>query len=59
MPSELRSETLLETQAVTEDARRLACFRRTGTGVPWTEVRAWMESWGKTCEVPIPKPRRL
>jgi hypothetical protein len=42
-----------------EDARRLAEFERTGVGVPWDEVTAWMRSWGTAQELPPPKPRKL
>lgn len=42
-----------------EDARRLGDFERTGEGVPWDEVRAWMRSWGTPDELPPPKPRKL
>lgn len=42
-----------------QDARRLAEFERNRVGVPWQEVRAWMESWGTADELPSPKPRRL
>jgi hypothetical protein len=42
-----------------EDARRLAEFERTREGIPWSDVRAWMESWGAPNELPLPKPRRL
>jgi hypothetical protein len=27
--------------------------------VPWDEVKAWMESWGKPNELPMPKPRKV
>lgn len=42
-----------------EDARRLADFEHTRSGVPWAEVRAWMQSWGTSDELPAPKPRKL
>jgi hypothetical protein len=42
-----------------EDARRLADFHRTRQAVPWAEVKAWMQSWGTTQELPAPKPRKL
>ncbi len=45
--------------ALAEDARRLARYRSTGEGVPWTEVKAWMQSWGSERELPVPKPRKL
>lgn len=46
-------------EILAEDARRLADFERTGEGVPWEEVRAWMRSWGTPHELPAPKPRKL
>jgi hypothetical protein len=42
-----------------EDVRRLEAFDRTGLGVPWEEVRAWINSWGTAKELPKPKPRKL
>jgi hypothetical protein len=42
-----------------EDARRLAEFQRMREGVPWDEVKAWMQSWGTPKELPAPKPRKL
>lgn len=42
-----------------EDARRLAEFQRTREGVPWDEVKAWMQSWGSQHERPLPKSRKL
>ena len=47
------------TAARAEDARRLAHFRSTGEGVPWFEVKAWMQSWGSEHELPTPKPSTL
>ena len=46
-------------EALEEDARRLADFERSRMGVPWDEMRAWMQSWGKPNELPTPKPRKL
>lgn len=46
-------------EVLAEDARRLAEYKRTGEGVPWEEVRAWMQSWGTDHELPRPKPRKL
>ncbi len=42
-----------------EDEAALADFERTGTGVPWEEVRDWMKSWGAESELPRPQPRKL
>ena len=46
-------------QALEDDARRLAEFERTRRGVPWSEMRSWMQGWGTADERPMPKPRRL
>jgi hypothetical protein len=46
-------------EALEEDARRLAEFERTRMGVPWQDVKIWMESWGTPNELPAPKPRKL
>lgn len=46
-------------EALVEDARRLAEFERTRMGVPWDEVKAWMQSWRMPNELPPPKPRKL
>jgi hypothetical protein len=46
-------------EALAEDARRIAEFERTREGVPWKDVKAWMQSWGTPNELPPPKPRKL
>ena len=46
-------------EVLAEDARRLAASERAGEGVPWDEVKAWMQSWGTQEELPPPKPRKL
>jgi hypothetical protein len=46
-------------EALEEDDRRLAEFEHTREGVPWEEVKSWMQSWGTPNELPAPKPRRL
>jgi hypothetical protein len=46
-------------EVLAEDARRLAEFRRTREAVPWDDVKAWMQSWGKPNELAPPKPRKL
>ena len=46
-------------QILEEDARRLAEFEQTRVGMPWGDIRSWMESWGTASEKPAPKPRRL
>jgi hypothetical protein len=59
--SELRAEGKgpWSPEALEEDERRLAEFERTRMGVPWDEVQAWMQSWGKPNELPMPKPRKV
>jgi predicted transcriptional regulator len=44
---------------VQEDIRRLEEFERTGIGVPGAEVKAWIDSWGTTNELPRPQPRKV
>ncbi|HWD27449.1 MAG TPA: hypothetical protein VG387_09810 [Rhizomicrobium sp.] len=46
-------------EALAEDAADWEEYQRTGVGVPWDEVKAWMESWGTANELPPPKPRKL
>jgi|SRR5579871_4709147 len=46
-------------EILAEDARELADFQRTSEGIPWSEVLAWMQSWGTPSELPPPKPRKL
>lgn len=41
------------------DLAAAADFERTGEGVPWEEVRAWMASWGAADELQRPMPRKL
>ena len=47
------------TQALAENSQRLAEYKRAREGVPWNEVKAWMDSWGKPDELPAPKSRKL
>jgi hypothetical protein len=42
-----------------EDKRRLAEFERTRMGVPWDEVKTWLDSWGTPNRLPTPTPRKL
>jgi len=46
-------------EALAEDARRLAEFRRTREALPWEDVKAWMQTWGTPNELPAPKSRKL
>ena len=46
-------------EVLAEDARRFADFERTREGVPWDEIKNWMQSWGRPDERPPPKPRKL
>jgi hypothetical protein len=50
-----RAEGPWSPEALAEDQHRLAEFERTRMGVPWEEVEAWMQSWGKPAELPRPK----
>lgn len=54
-----RGEGPWSPETLAEDARRLVEFNRTRMGVPWGDVRAWMQSWGSPDELPAPKPRKL
>jgi hypothetical protein len=46
-------------ESLAEDERRLAEFERTRMGVPWDEVKAWLDSWRSPSVLPTPKPRKL
>ena len=46
-------------EVLAEEARRFAASERAGEGVPWDEVKTWMQSWGTGEELPPPKPRKL
>jgi predicted transcriptional regulator len=46
-------------KVLAEDERRLAEFERTRMGVPWENVKAWVESWGTSKELPMPQPRKV
>jgi hypothetical protein len=64
LPSDLadlraRGEGPWSPEVLAEDARRLAEFERMREGLPWDEVKAWMQSWGGPSELPTPKPRKL
>ena len=41
-----------------EDVRRYEAYKRTGVSVPLEDVEAWVRSWGKARELPMPKPRK-
>jgi hypothetical protein len=64
LPPELAKLRLLgqgawSPEVLAEDARRVAEFERTREGVPWVEIKAWMQTWGTGNEGPPPKPRKL
>ncbi len=46
-------------QALAEDVRVAEAFDRTGEGVAFEDVSAWMQSWGTANELPVPRPRKL
>ena len=54
-----RGEGPWSPEALEEDVRRLAEFERTRIGVPWDELRTWMQNWGEPSELPPPKPCKL
>jgi predicted transcriptional regulator len=55
----LDSVVNIEGPDLEEDLRRLREFERTGEAVPGEEVRAWIDSWGTSNELPRPQPRKL
>ncbi len=46
-------------EGLAEDGRRLAEFEQTRMGVPWDDIKSWMETWGTSAELPPPVPRKL
>lgn len=54
-----RGEGPRSPESLAEDERRLAEFERTRMGVPWDEVKAWLDSWGSPNVLPAPMSRRL
>ncbi len=42
-----------------EDRRRLDEFNQTRIAVPLNDVKAWVDSWGATDELPRPHPRKI
>jgi hypothetical protein len=45
-------------EILAEDASRLAHYEMNRAGVPWSEVKDWMQSWGTPAERLPPKPRK-
>jgi hypothetical protein len=41
-----------------EDVRRYEEYERTGMAIPLEDVEAWVNSWGTSRELPMPKPRK-
>ena len=41
---------------IAEDQRRWAEFERDGKVIPGDAIKAWIQSWGRADELPIPKP---
>jgi len=41
---------------VAEDERRWAQYERDGKSISGDAVKAWIDSWGKPDELPMPKP---
>jgi hypothetical protein len=54
---EIDAEGPWSADMLAQDADRLAQFKRTREGVPWDEVRAWMQSWGSQHELPTPRAK--
>ena len=46
-------------EILAEDTRRLAAFQSAREAMAWDDVKAWMQSWGSSQELPAPKPRKL
>jgi hypothetical protein len=46
-------------EVIAADVRAVEEFERTGEGIPFEEVKEWMNSWGTEHELPMPKPRKL
>jgi predicted transcriptional regulator len=44
---------------IEEDRRRLREFERTREAIPLHEIKAWVESWGTSNELPRPRARRV
>jgi predicted transcriptional regulator len=44
---------------VEDDIRRWQEFERTGSAVLGADVKAWIDSWGTTTELPQPQPRKV
>jgi predicted transcriptional regulator len=55
----VKGEGPWSSEALEEDAGRLAEFQRARMGAPWDEVKAWMDSWGTPNELSPPQPRKL
>ena len=53
-----RAEGPWSPEPMERDAVRLAEFERTRMGVPWDDIKRWMQSWDKPDEPPRPKPRK-
>ena len=64
LPSSLRTMRAERTgpwapDVLAEDRRRLTEFLQRREGVPWDEIKAWMNSWGTPNELPPPDARKL
>ena len=47
---------LEDLEDIAEDERRWAQFERDGKSIPGEAIKAWIDSWGRKDELPIPKP---
>lgn len=45
-------------EVLAEDVRRYEEYKRTRMAIPIEEVEAWVNSWGTSKELPMPKPRK-
>ena len=57
-----RAAETAATETATTEAERMSEHSAAGEpssiAVPWEEVKAWIDSWGKPGELPRPKPRK-
>jgi hypothetical protein len=55
----LATEDAWSPDILAEDASRLAHYEMNREGVPWSEVKDWMQSWRTPDELPPPKSQKL
>ena len=50
------ARALDDLEAWAEDEAAFAEYERTGEAIPLSSMRAWVQSWAKTDELPPPEP---